>query len=275
VVQLEAFLKAPEYRYGILNIRSLYQHGLESSFKRCVLLDVISVLFERGRSDAVQLSSCQHGLQHVACVDRTFCLPCSDNGMQFVNEKDDLSLAFLDFIEHGLEPLFKFAPVFGSRKKRSHIKRKDGSVLQPFRDVAPVDPHRQSFDYGGLTDSGFSYKHRVVLCLTAQYPDHTSYLFVTADNRVEFVLAGCLDQISAIFFKHFIGVLRVVCGHPLVATDVGQGLEEIVPVQSEGRENFCRWGRGAFRQHRKEYMLDGYIIILQRVSLFTCLHNEL
>ncbi len=233
-MQLEAFLKAPEYRYGVLNVWSLYQYRLEPSFKRSVLLDVVPVLFERGRSYAVQLSSCQHGFQHVAGIDRALCFPCSDNGMELVNEEDDLSLALLDFIKHCLEPLFEFTPVFGTGKKRSHVEREDGSVLQPFGYVASVDPHCQSFNYRCLTDSWFSNKHRVVLCLATQYPYYSSYFFVTADYRVEPVLASGPDQIPAVFFKHFVSVLRVVRSHPLVAADIAQGLKEIVPVQSEG-----------------------------------------
>ena len=63
---------------------------LEAALQRGVLLDVLAVLVERGRADAVQLAARQHRLEHVRGVHRAFGRARADDGVQLVDEQDDL-----------------------------------------------------------------------------------------------------------------------------------------------------------------------------------------
>lgn len=62
VVHLVALLKATENGYRVLDRRLVDHNGLEPTLKGGILFDVLSVLVERCRTDAVQLTSCKHRL---------------------------------------------------------------------------------------------------------------------------------------------------------------------------------------------------------------------
>ena len=62
VEYLVSLFKSAENGDCVFNRRLVYHNRLETSFKRCVLFDVLSVFVERGRADAVQLTSCKHRL---------------------------------------------------------------------------------------------------------------------------------------------------------------------------------------------------------------------
>ena len=237
VVDLEALLEAAQYRNGVLNARRLHQHWLEASLERRVLLDVIAVFFYSSGSDAVQFAASQHRLQHVACVQRALGLAGAHDRVQFVYEEDDLALALLDLVEHGLQPFLKLAAELGARDQRAHVERKDRVVLEPFRHVAAVDADSQPFDYGRLADAWLADQHRVVLRLAAQDADHAADLLVAADDRVELVVARGFDKVASVLLQHVVSVLRVVAGHALIAADLGQSPEEVLLRDAKGGEN--------------------------------------
>ncbi len=72
----------------VLDARLVHQHLLEAPLERGVLLDVLAVLVERGRADAVQLAARERGLEHVAGVHRALGLAGADHGVQLVDEDD-------------------------------------------------------------------------------------------------------------------------------------------------------------------------------------------
>ena len=72
--------------------RLLHEHLLEAPLERGVLLDALPVLVERGRADAAQLAARQRGLQHVRRVHRALGGAGADQGVELVDEEDDLAL---------------------------------------------------------------------------------------------------------------------------------------------------------------------------------------
>ena len=72
-------------------VGSLDEHRLEAPRQRRVLLDVLAVLVERGRADAVQLAARQRRLEHVGGVHRALGLAGADQRVQLVDEQDDLA----------------------------------------------------------------------------------------------------------------------------------------------------------------------------------------
>ena len=83
-------MQAAQDRDRVLDRRLIDQHRLEAALQGGVLLDVLAVLVERGRADAVQLAAGQHRLEQVAGVHRAFGLAGADDGVQLVDEQDDL-----------------------------------------------------------------------------------------------------------------------------------------------------------------------------------------
>ena len=142
--------------------------------------------------------------------------------MQLVDKQNDTSLAGLDGVEDGLQPLLELAAELGAGDQGAHVQGEDLPVLQVFGHVAPDDPLGQALCDGGLAHAGLTDEHRVVLGLPGQDADHVANLAVAADDRVQLLRPGPLHQILAVFLQHIIGLLRVVGGDPLVAPHVLQ-----------------------------------------------------
>ena len=90
VVHLVALLQPAQDRDGVLDGRLVDEHRLEAALEGGVLLDVLAVLVERGGADAVQLAAGQHRLEQVAGVHRALGPAGADDGVQLVDEQDDL-----------------------------------------------------------------------------------------------------------------------------------------------------------------------------------------
>ena len=165
VVQLEALLDATQNRQRILDRRLIDDHRLETPLKRGVLLDVLAILVERRRADAVQLAARQHGLEQIARVHRALALARADDQVEFVNEENDASGGLLHFVEHRFEAFLKFTAVFCTGDECPHIEREDRLVLESLGHVAPQDPLREALDDGGLADAGFADEHGIVFRL--------------------------------------------------------------------------------------------------------------
>src|ERR671923_163586 len=80
-----------------------------SASQRCFFLDMLAVLVERRRADRVQLAAGEHRLEQVARVHRALGRAGTDDGVQLVDEQDDLALAVLDLLQDRLEPLLELA----------------------------------------------------------------------------------------------------------------------------------------------------------------------
>ena len=77
----------------------LFDHDLlEATLEGGVLLEVLAVLVERGGADHVQLTAGEHRLEHVARVHRALGGAGADDGVQFVDEENDLALRVAHFL---------------------------------------------------------------------------------------------------------------------------------------------------------------------------------
>ncbi len=160
VVDLVALLQAAQDRDGRLDRRLVDQHLLEAALERGVLLDVLAVLVERGRADAMQLAARERGLQHVAGVDRAFGLAGADHRVQLVDEDDRAAFVGGDVLQHGLQALLELAAVLGAGQQRRHVERQHALVLERLGHLAVDDALREAFDDGGLADAGLADQHR-------------------------------------------------------------------------------------------------------------------
>ena len=182
--------------------------GLEPPLERRVLLDVLPVLVERRRADRVQLAAREHRLQHVRRVHRAFGRAGADDGVQLVDEEDDLALRVGDLLEHRLQPLLELAAVLRAGDERAHVERDDPLVLQALGHVAADDAAGQAFDDGGLADAGLADEDRVVLGAAREHLDDAADLLVAADDRIELALARELGEIAAVALERLVGAFR-------------------------------------------------------------------
>lgn len=213
-------------------------HGLEAAFERGVFFDMLAVFVERGRADAVEFAAGEHGFEEIACVHRALGLARADDGVEFVDEEEDASVALFDFVEHGFEAFFEFAAVLRAGDKRAHVEREDGFVLQAFGHVAAHDALRESFNDGGFAHAGFADEDGVVFCLAGKDTDGAADLVVAADDGIHFALLRLFHEIDAVFFEGVVGGLGVVAGDALRAAKFAQGFEDGAAVDVERAQVF-------------------------------------
>ena len=134
-------------------------------------------------------------------------------------------------------------------------------VLQAVRYVSAHNPQRQPLGNGGLANARFTDQYRVVLGLAAQNTDHVTDLVITADNRVQLVVAGQFHQVGAVLFQRIIGFLGVVAGNAGCPTHGGQRLEEVGLLIVESAQQLFDpiIGLGADAQ---PHMLHGEVLVL-------------
>ena len=209
VVHLVAVLQPAQDADGVLDRRLADEHLLEAALQGGVLLDVLAVLVEGGGADHAQLAAGQHRLDHVAGVHRALTGRAgADDGVQLVDEGDDLPGRVLDLVENGLEALLELAAVLRAGHHGAHVQGDHGLVAQALRHVAGHDALGQALDDRGLADAGLADQHRVVLGPAAQHLDDATDLVVAPDDRVELAFAGARGQVGGVLLQRLIAAPR-------------------------------------------------------------------
>ena len=223
MVHLVPVFQATKDADGVFHRRLTDEHLLEAPLQRGVLLDVLAVLVERRGAHQAQLTAGQHRLDHVAGIHRRLTGRAGpDDGVQLVDEGDDLPGGVLDVVEHSLEPFLEFAAVLGTGHHRTHVQADDGLVTQALGDIAVDDALGQTFHDGGLTDTGLADQHRVVLGATAQHLHDAPNLVVPTDNWVELAFAGAFGQVGGVLLQRLIGRLGVGAGDAGAAANLDE-----------------------------------------------------
>ena len=262
VVDLKAFLQATQDGDGVLHRRLVHQHGLETAFQGRVLLDVLAVLVQGGGADAVQFATGQHGLEQVARVHGAFGLACAHDGVQLVDEEDDLAFALLHFIEHGLEAFLELAAVLGTGDQRAHVQGVELVTAQALGHVALDDTEGQAFHDGRLAHPGLTDEHGVVLGTTGQDAHHTADLGITADDRVHLALTGGFHQVTGVLAQGLHRVFGVGAGHPRTAAQALHGLAEAGTADVVFLEDLAQRRAGRVLGQRGEQMVHADVFVL-------------
>jgi len=209
----------------------------------------------------VQLAPGQHGLEQVACVHGTIGLAGTHDGVQLIDEEDDLALALLHLVQHALQALLELAAVLCTGHQSAHVQTEHDAVLQVFRHIAAHDTLCKTLCNGGLANAGLTDQAGVVLGLTGQDADHVADLLITADDGVQLLLAGKIYQILTILLQGVVGLLGIVVGDALVAAHCCELLQELIFRDAERTEQLGGV-LGLLVQQTKEHMLHADIVVL-------------
>ena len=196
VVLLVAFLEPHEDLHRLGGGRGIYGDGLEAALQGAVLLDVLAVLVEGGGSDALQFAARQGRLEDVGGVQAAFGPARSDDGVDLVDEGDDV-VVLLQFGHERLQALLELAPVLCARHDARHVQRDHPLALQHLGDLALHDLERQALHDGRLAHPGFADEERIVLLAARQDLDDALDLRVAADDGIQLAGAGELGQIPS------------------------------------------------------------------------------
>ena len=110
VMRLIAVLQPAQDLHSLVLGGRIHQDGLETTFQGPVLLDVLAILVERRRADRLQLAAGQHRLEDRRGIDRTLGGAGADQGVDLVDEQDDVT-AGLDLLEDLLEAFLEVTAV--------------------------------------------------------------------------------------------------------------------------------------------------------------------
>ena len=217
---LVLLLEATKDRDGVLDGGLAHHNGLETTSERRVLLDVLAVLVERGRADRVQVATGERRLEDVAGVHGALGGTRAHDGVELIDEQDDLALGLLHFLEYSLQAVLELAAVLGAGDQRAHVELDKVAVAQGARHVAGHDTLGDALDDGRLADARLADEHRVILGAAGQDLNGTADLVGTANDRVELAGAGKVTYIAAVLFQCL--KLRLVLGrrHAVIATQL-------------------------------------------------------
>src|SRR5699024_6137660 len=71
--------------------RLINLYRLETTLQRRVLFNVLAVLIQRGRTNGLQLTASQLRFEQGRRIDSAFCGTCADQGVDLVDEQDDIA----------------------------------------------------------------------------------------------------------------------------------------------------------------------------------------
>ena len=157
-----ALLQAAQNRNRVLHAGFADKHRLKAAFERRVFFYVEPIFVQRRRANDTQLATCQHGLEHVACIHAAFGLSGADDGVHFVDEHDIQPFSSSDLFEHGLEPFLELSAKLCTGNQGTHVEGHESLVPQPFRHVAADDALCESFGNGGFSNARLADQHGIV-----------------------------------------------------------------------------------------------------------------
>src|SRR5690625_3248877 len=236
VVGFIAIAQPLENLNGVLQIGLFHLNGLEAALQSRVLLDVLAVFLKRCGADRLQFTARQHGLQDARGIDRAFGGTRTHQGVDLVDEQDDVT-ARADFFQDLLQALFKVTAVARTGHQRTQVEGVELLIFQHFGYVAAHNALGQALNNGGLTDARFTNKDRVVLGAARQDLHYALDLERATDHGVELAFAGGLRQVATELVEHGGAgrgaFLRATGGDGLFALVAGKQLDYVLAHRVE------------------------------------------
>ena len=196
VMVLVAVLDVFEDCYGVFGVCRFKCDTLETPVKSSILFNGLSELVDGGGTNALYLATCQGRFENVCCVKGPRSSPGTDDGMDFIDEENDLAV-FFQFVYEASQPFFELSAVLCACHKRSHIQGNDAFVGNCMGDIALHYPLCQSFHKGRFPDSRLSDEDGIVFLAPGKNLCCTFYFTATADNGVKHPIACRLCKVGS------------------------------------------------------------------------------
>ena len=202
MVHFIGVLQCCQHLHGNRFCRLLHAHRLKPPLKGGILFNMLAVFLKSGCANQLNFPSCQSRLKNIRGINRALCRTCPDDGMDFINEKNDIAcrLYILQCLFHAF---LKFPTIFRACDHSGQIQRKNPLMPQGIGHIAITDFLRQTLHNRRFPDTGVTHQAGVILRSAAQNPNDTLNLLLSADNRVEFSLLCQCRHISAEFIQCF------------------------------------------------------------------------
>ena len=202
----------------------------------------------------MQFATGKSGFQHVGRIGRAFGRTGSHDGVQFIDEENDIPSGVRDFSQDGLEPVLEFASILGARDQGADIQGDQGSILEAFRDVSRHDALGQARGDGGLPDSRLADQDRVVLASPREYLDDAADFLVASNHRVEFSGSCDLGEIPSVLRQRLVFRFRVGICDSGASSDGLQSFEDFLSRGAFGAKQVTGLVAGVLRQSQKDVL---------------------
>ena len=176
--------------------RLAHLNWLETALECGVLLDVLAIFVQGRRADGLQFTARQFGFEDRRGVDRTLGGARTHQGMQLIDEQNDVA-AGVDLLEHLLEAFLEVTAVPAAGHERTQVKGVELLVLEGLGDLTVDDGLSQAFNHRCLAHSGLTDQYRVVLGAPTQDLHDPLDFLLTTDDRVELALHGGGGEVAA------------------------------------------------------------------------------
>ena len=194
-MRLVARTDAEQDLHRLLDRRLLDHNRLEASLERGVALDVLAVLVEGGRADALQLAARQRRLEDVGGVDAPSGGARAHEHVDLIDEQDRVARAVsssMTFLRRSSNWPRYMVPATATRRRAQHAL-----VAQRLGHVAVDDALGQAFDDGGLADARLADQGGVVLGAPRQDLDDALDLLLATDDGIELACPHRIREVDA------------------------------------------------------------------------------
>ena len=240
MMRLVALLQAAQNRDGVFDVWLANVDNLKAPLQRLILFDVFAVLIQRCRANRAQLAPRQRRLEHIAGVDGSLGRARPNERVQLVDKENNLAIGFFDFLEHGLEPVFKLAAKLGSGQHRTQVQRDHALIFEALRHIAFDDALRQALDDGCFAHAGLANQHRVILGAPAQHLNHAANLFVAPNDRVQLAAPGKFREVLGVLFQRLKLGFGILIRHALRPAHRSQRLQNRLMRRADSCQRFVR-----------------------------------
>ena len=215
---LVLLLKATQDRNGVFNRRLGDKHGLETTCKSSVLLDVLAVFIQRSSTNCAELATSKCWLQDVTSVHGSLGSAGAYDGMKLVDEEDNLAVRLGHLFDHALQAVLKLAAVLCTCYQGRHIKLNKLFIAQGTWNVARNNALCQAFHNCGLTNTRLADKNRIVLGAATQNLNGATNLFDAANNWIKLSLTSKVGHVTTVLLQGLKLRLCVLRGYALITT---------------------------------------------------------
>src|SRR5574344_1482579 len=157
MVVLVTFLQSTQDTDGTHFVRFIHHHGLETTFQRLVLFEILLVFVERRGTYRAQFTTSQSRFQNIRRIHSSFTAAGTHQRMYLIDEEDDVTVALCHLVDHALQSFLEFTFIFGTCEQSPHIQREQLLVFQVFRHIPPYDTFGEPFHDSRLTRTRFTY----------------------------------------------------------------------------------------------------------------------
>ena len=186
--------------YTVFNGGLLHRDRLETTLKSRIFFDMLAVFRKGGGTDDLNFTTGKSRLEDVGGIHAAFGITCTDNGVNFINDENDVALT-ADFFNEALHAAFKLTAKLGACHKGCKVQQENLLILQLNGNTALSDALGKPLGNGRFANARLTDETGIVLLAAIENLNDTLQLFLTADHGIELTLGGTGCEVNAVVIQ--------------------------------------------------------------------------